>query len=287
MTRTITRLALAAAIAVTPVARALAQGSAAPWPSQAEGRPLPREPWVLVVPARRMADGSLSIWERDDPWTKAWRVPRVFDGLRVVTLFGDAEDRRNVTSAAIDGMVIASLGLVQRKYGAPAIALAVTDGAEVAVAGYVPGSQASWQGVSAGAGDAEARENAVRTLAAMFRASSAQLTRGADGREAARPDAPAPDVVATDPPATVTVRAYRASPEGGTEFRVTLSDGDARAALARISGVEGLTVVRDSDAGEGRRSVTLRLDGDADALEAALTRAGLDVARAPAQGDGT
>ncbi len=257
--------------------------AAAPWPARAEGRSLPREPWVLVVPARRTADGGLVIWERDDPWTKEWRVPRVVDGLRVVTLFGDAEDRRSVTPAAIDGMLIASLGIVQRKYGAPAIALAVTDGAEVAVAGYVPGWPASWKGVAAGDGEEAARDAAVHALAGMFKGGG----RPSVGDEPREPgdEAKSPSPVATAA-AAVAVIAQRDAPDGGAEYRVAVSGADAAGAVRRLGAIPGVSLVDDASPSDGGLRVRLRFAGGVDDLERALRSAGLAGPRGDAQGDG-
>ena len=255
-------VALAAAFLALSPAGAADGSPAAPWPERAEGRALPSVPWVLVVPARRLPGGELVIWDRADPWTLAWRVPRVLGGLRMVTLFGDAEDRRAVTPAAIDGMVISSLGVVQRKYGAPALALAVTDGEGVAVAGYVPGWPASWKGVQAGA---DAREAAVAALASMF--------GGAGGRGAA-PDGGRADLADADPepaPAegpAAEVEASRSGP-AGVEYRLRVAGGER--ALARLSSVPGVTVL---DRGDGRH-VRVGYDGDPEALGAALASGGL------------
>lgn len=118
--------------------------STVPWPDLAYERGLPRPDWVLAIPARRGADGRLTIWDRRDPWTSAWRVPTTVDGLRIVTLFGDTQDRRSITPEAIDGMLVDQMRPVMDKYGAPALALIVDDGQGIAVAGYVPGYPASW-----------------------------------------------------------------------------------------------------------------------------------------------
>ena len=95
-------------------------------------------------------------------------MPRLVGGVRMVSLLGDAEDRRSITADAIDGMMVSSLDVVVRKYGAPAIALAVTDGRSVAVAGYAPGYAASWQPVYDASDPVEAQRRSVETLASMF-----------------------------------------------------------------------------------------------------------------------
>lgn len=80
-----------------------------------------------------------------------------------------------MTAEAIDGMIVSSLDVVVRKYGAPAIALAVSDGAAVAVAGYVPGYSAAWQPVDASADVQDTQRLAVRTLAGMFGGATAPV----------------------------------------------------------------------------------------------------------------
>lgn len=161
------------ALLLVPSPPASAQVAAAPWPASAQGRALPRPAWVLVIPARRTATGDLVIWDRNDAWTKAWRVPRLVDGIRMVSLLGDAEDRRSVTADAIDGMIVSSLDVVVRKYGAPAIALAVSDGSAVAIAGYVPGYSAAWQPAEATSDVQETQRRSSRVLAGMFGGSGA------------------------------------------------------------------------------------------------------------------
>lgn len=142
--------------------------STVPWPDQAYERGLPRPDWVLAIPARRASDGSLTIWDRNDPWTSAWRVPITVDGLRIVTLFGDTEDRRSITPDAIDGMLVDQMQPVMEKYGAPALALIVDDGSGIALAGYVPGYPASWTLAAETADTEETRKASADLLASLF-----------------------------------------------------------------------------------------------------------------------
>jgi hypothetical protein len=116
------------------------------WPEDMRGNALPAQDWVMVIPATRAADGSIIVWDRGQPWTRAWIVPKATPGgTRTVAINGDAEDMRIVSAQAIDNMSVASLSRLAGKYGAEAIAVAVeeTDGA-VAVAAWAKGSFATW-----------------------------------------------------------------------------------------------------------------------------------------------
>ena len=225
-------LALAAALtAAGPSPAPLAAEPAAPWPEEAQGRSLPRPSWVLVIPARRKLNGDLSIWERSDEWTKAWRVPRTLGGVRMVTLLGDSEDRRSVTAAAIDGMLVDSLAVVMRKYGAPALALAVTDGRSVALAGYVPGYAASWLPSVTGNDMEDTRNKSLSTLASLF---------GGSASPAAPSDEPAAMAKSRD----AEILAMRDRDDGGMDFRVRMRmpEAEAREALGNVAGVNVETV---------------------------------------------
>ena len=237
--------------------------AAAAWPSTAQGRPLPRPAWVLVIPARRTSKG-LSIWARDDDWTRAWRVPRLVGGLRIVTLFGDAEDRRSITADAFDGMIIDSMEIVRRKYDAPAIALAVIDGNEAAVAGWAPGWPASWEPSDASGDVATSHEAAVRALSALF--------SGGRGTDSPSGDTPA----ATGAGAISAVfEAYRQVGDGTVDYKVKLSGSDdtaIEAALTRLARNGDLEISVESQAnGEAELMVASRLDraGVADAIRSA------------------
>lgn len=228
------RLIVVVLLIVLGAQPALAQGYAAsPWPQSAENRALPRPSWVLVIPARRHADGSLTIWDRDDEWTRAWRVPRVIDGMRVVTLFGDSQDSRSITSAAIDGMQVDEMQVVLDKYGAPALALAVNDGTSVAVAAYVPGWSAGWSATTAGADDTESRENALDVIGALFSGSAA-----------------APQQPTSDP---IEILAFRDDDmTGGRDYRVAVrvDEGRIQGVIDQIASVPGGNIVdvqRDAD----------------------------------------
>jgi hypothetical protein len=252
-------LAALAALAIPEPARAA--DAAAPWPTSAQGRALPRPAWVLVIPARRRSDGTLSIWERTDAWTRAWRVPKNVRGIGLVTLLGDAEDRRAVTAAAIDGMMVDSLSVVMRKYGAPALALAVTDGSSVALAGYVPGYAASWIPADAGPDLAETRSRTLPILASLFSSGGAPP-----------PKAPAEEADAVE------IVALRDRDDGGVDYRIALPPGlSGGGAEARLDGVAGLSVTEVTRGRDGREIAVLSGVAGQDELVAALRGRGITV----------
>lgn len=251
-------LAIFALTSICWATQASALEPAAPWPQQAQSRPLPRPSWIMVVPARRLPDGTLTVWDRADPWTKAWRVPRTIQGLRTVSLLGDTEDRRSITAAAIDGMLVDSLDVVMRKYGAPAIALAVTDGQSVAMAAWVPGWSASWEPVQVGSSVEETRERALSTLSGMLKTG------------VARPRSP-------DAGAEASIDAFRPKAGGGNEYRVTIRSQtalqDALSALTRIRGASVGVEARDASTA----TVVIGLDPGSPGLEQELAALGFVV----------
>lgn len=246
-------------LALSPL-DALAQStSAAPWPSSAQGRTLPRPDWVLAIPARRNDDGTLSIWERSDDWTREWRVPTVVDGLRVVTLLGDSEDRKRITPEAIDQMLVDQMEPVMAKYGAPALALVVTDGSSTAVAGYMPGWQASWDEVGHSSSLQETRTLAADVISAMFSDPySAPTPSGETGG--------------------VHIQAFRQNPQtGGMDYRiVVMGSGEMiQYQLAAIAAMPGTVIYGKQAVAEDSLLVELSRDPTAPALEDDLATFGL------------
>jgi hypothetical protein len=243
-------------------ASAVSQAAAAdvPWPVAAQGRALPRPSWILVVTARRTAAGSLVIWDRADEWGRAWRVPRTVDGLRVVALYGDSEDDGNVTAREIDGMIIDKLEVVRRKYGAPAIALAVLSDDGAAVAAWVPGYSASWRSAKAGATVDETRETSVQVLSDMMRSGRAVAVQRAAqaGAGSAR------------------VADYRVRMDGGYDYRVVVKAANLDAAMALVGRVAEAPPSVESR-GDGEARVVVASSMEASALRAALKGVGLSV----------
>jgi hypothetical protein len=136
------------------------------WPQDARGGSLKRPAWVLVVPAKRQADGTLLVWDRNDSWVRQWIVPeKTPKGLRTVAIVGDSEDKRLIAAGQIDNMQSASLHQIARKYNAPAIALVVSGGDEQVVAAWLPGYNATWDYT---AGGFENRKASLETIDALF-----------------------------------------------------------------------------------------------------------------------
>jgi len=159
------RLSLALAVMIAP-ARSLA-GAEGYWPPEARGMTLPKPAWVLVVPAQRGADGTVSAWDRTGPWMRKWVVPRSAKGnLRTVAVTGDSEDARIVDGTQIDNMDTSALGRLASKYGAPAVAVVLegTEG-EAAVAVWKPGHGAAWDMTHPGE---DAREGSLRLIGELF-----------------------------------------------------------------------------------------------------------------------
>ncbi|AOG03467.1 hypothetical protein [Bosea sp. RAC05] len=236
---------------------------AAPWPDAARSRPLPRPSWVLVVPARRLPSGALSIWDRTDSWARMWRAPATIDGLRFVPVFGDDQDKRSITAEAIDGMIVDSLDIVMRKYGAPAIALAVTDGNSVALAGWVPGWSASWEPSEYISDPSETRKRALSTLSSMFRSTGQARS---PVRETTRVNA-----------GDIEIEAYRTGNNGETEYRLVLlpaPGGTAEDARSTLEQLPGLVTLSAEPYAEGLRLVVSKAQGR---IEAELRALGFSV----------
>lgn len=116
------------------------------WPDEARGGTFTRPAWVLVVPAKRLGDGGLVLWDRTNPWVREWIVPQPTpSGLRTVAIVGDSEDKRLISNADIDNMQSSALERLARKYNAPAVAVAVSsDSGDAVIAAWAPGRRATW-----------------------------------------------------------------------------------------------------------------------------------------------
>lgn len=143
------------------------------WPEYAYGHTLDRPDWVLLVAARRHEDGSISIWDRDDPWTRLWTVPSIEGGLRVVGLMGDSEDGRYIDARSVDAMIVDEMRPVMDKYGARALALVVTSTEGIALAAWSPGSRATWRSLPPMEGEA-ARDAVLDEILVTFSTASAR-----------------------------------------------------------------------------------------------------------------
>lgn len=232
-------LLLALMIAAASPAMSAPQG---PWPEEARGLGLPKAEWILVVPARRLADGSVSVWNRDDEWTGQWIVPRQTPaGVRTVAIVGDAEDRRMVDGTALDVMDASVLSRLAAKYRAPAVAVAITDSrGEVAVAGWIKGAGASWIEASGAGG----REGSLAAMDMIF-------TGG--GGEASF---------------DVAITGQRMN-GGWMEYRIEVYDPIIEDVISQISGVEVVATA-------GPQALVVRVTDGRD-VETALRSAGLSL----------
>ena len=129
---------------ITTSSSAVPQGS---WPQSMRGQYLPTPDWVLIIPALRNDDGTITIWNKEGEWNRNWIVPRKTpSGIRTVAISGDSEDKRLITGGQIDNMSNASLLSMNEKYDAKAIAVVVTDSTgDLAVAAWSAGLDATWQ----------------------------------------------------------------------------------------------------------------------------------------------
>lgn len=123
---------------------ALPEGS---WPEYMRGSYLPSPKWVLVIPARRNDNGTITVWNKEDQWSREWVVPKKTpSGIKTIAISGDSEDQRIVSGYHIDNMNSRTLSIIAKKYGASSIAIAVTDNKDiVAVAAWSRGRDATWQ----------------------------------------------------------------------------------------------------------------------------------------------
>lgn len=160
--RTIRLAAIAALFAIPALASP--QGD---WPEEMRGASLPRQPWIMVIPATRLPDGSISVWNRSDAWNREWIVPKATPtGMRTVAINGDSEDSRIVSVAQIDNMSVAALSKLASKYGAGAIAVVVAEENEgVAVAAWSKGNYATWDAAEVSNGQ---RQGALDALDRIF-----------------------------------------------------------------------------------------------------------------------
>jgi hypothetical protein len=157
-------VSLCVAALVAGTAQAAPQGS---WPEEYRGGSLPVPQWVMVIPARRLADGRISVWDRADEWTRTWTVPKATpSGLRTVMINGDSEDKRIVDAAQIDLMSGQALSRLAGKYGAGAIVVAVEDDrGDVALAAWAKGHFPTWDGAVP---SADARASTLAAIDAIY-----------------------------------------------------------------------------------------------------------------------
>lgn len=220
--------------------------------------------WILVVHAVRGPGGRLAPWDRTDPWGMVWRVPTDLEGFRTVPVAGDAEDATVVTGQALDAFDGRAFRHLAAKYRAPAVAVAVREGGEAAVAVWRNGYATEWMRVPLGdLSDA----GAVRLAVSRAIAENARI--------------PAPAVADAGEPRgrgadSIRISGWRNGAGGGEEYKAVLSVEDRDDAVARLA-AEGIEVLSLHEGPAGAEVVLAAPDGGG--IEAGLRRAGLRVSR--------
>jgi hypothetical protein len=178
----------AAAVLLTVLAAAPAlaspQGS---WPEDMRGYSLPRQNWIMILPATRKPDGTVSVWNRTDAWNRQWIVPKATpNGTRTVAVNGDSEDMRIVSPEQIDNMSVAALSKLAGKYGASAIAVVVLEEpGQVAVAAWARGNYATWDSA---VDEDTPRLDALKTLDEIYAGTDRNMTVGDSAASEAQGD---------------------------------------------------------------------------------------------------
>lgn len=228
-----------------------------PSPAEQPSRPS----WIMIVPFEDVAGGK-ALWGRASAWSKAWVAPVKRQGMRLVTVMGDADDRDRLTARMLGdpsspATIEAALS-VGRKYGAPAVALLrYQDSGTVTAWLARPGGSQVTRTFN-GATVSEAREAAITALAGMQSEAHSNPTADADGGT------------------TIDLKPEGQSPPGTYGFSLVVEARDS-AAIAKIrravidmAGVTVKRVVTDDDGME----IVGYWPGDRASLERALTDAG-------------
>lgn len=144
------------------------------WPEDMRGYSLPRQDWIMIIPATRLPDGTVSVWNRADKWNRQWIVPKATPGgTRTVAVNGDSEDMRIVSPDQIDNMSVSALSRLAGKYGASAIAVVVAEETgDVAVAAWAKGNYATWESA---VGEGDPRADALRTLDEIYAGADTEM----------------------------------------------------------------------------------------------------------------
>jgi hypothetical protein len=154
------------------------------WPEEMRGYSLPKQNWIMILPATRRLDGTVSVWNRADVWNRQWIVPKATpNGTRTVAVNGDSEDQRIVSPEQIDNMSVTALSRLASKYGASAIAVVVAEEhGEVAVAAWAKGNYATWE---TAVDNGTPRTDALRTIDEIYSGSN-RTPGGETARETAK-----------------------------------------------------------------------------------------------------
>lgn len=180
------KLPAAAVLTILAAVPALAspQGS---WPEDMRGYSLPKQNWIMILPATRKADGTVSVWNRADPWNRQWIVPKATpSGTRTVAVNGDSEDMRIVSPEQIDNMSVAALSKLAGKYGASAIAVVVLEEpGQVAVAAWAKGNYATWESA---VDEGSPRLDALKTIDEIYAGTDRNMAVGDSAASKGRDD---------------------------------------------------------------------------------------------------
>ncbi len=245
---------LAATVYLAPIAaEAAAEGS---WPDQFRGATFARPAWVLVIPAQRQSDGSLTVFDRTNPWVREWIVPKpTAQGIKTVTLTGDSEDKRLLTPADIEEMRAQALQRLAQKYNAPAIAVVVSDvDGTAAIAAWMQNRRATWEKPTQGVD----RLALSATLDSIF--------TGTDHASSAEPD------LVTDGRPVARIVAERLNQEENKmEYRIEPLSKDAEQLIAGSSSLQYIG----QSAGDGGIMEVRIMDGSS--IEAVLAAVGVSV----------
>jgi hypothetical protein len=194
--------------------------------------------WTLVVPVHRLPDGNVAFWEREDAWSKAWRIPGGQGGLRTVEVTGDSEDKAETTWAMMEAMDRAALWRLSEKYGAPSISVVTLEGDAVTVNAWSGGRISGESSVAVDPSDmAAARATATELMAAVI-----EDLHAASGEKAAddgEEDEAAPEM--DRDPVKVSV-VSRIDIDGGWEYRLAVPAEDAERAAELLGSIQGLAV---------------------------------------------
>ncbi|MGH0003733.1 hypothetical protein ACQU0X_26960 [Pseudovibrio ascidiaceicola] len=113
------------------------------WPEEVYGFPLEPVDWILLIPASRRSDGTLELSGLS--WLSEKYIPfSLADGTWVVPLKSDKFDHDTIDAEQLDAMMLTHLQEISTHYHAPAIALAVKQSPQVAIAAWAEGQQATW-----------------------------------------------------------------------------------------------------------------------------------------------
>jgi hypothetical protein len=252
----------------------------APAPVQVPAQP--RKPgWVLVIPVD--ATGPRPSWGGDSAWAHQWVAPVRRDGMRFVSIMGDADDRMRMGSSMLtqpDDQATAAAALsLGRKYGTSAVAMVRAQEGGTSVYYWHSGNepQESDSDVSPGS----AKETALGLLVSLADPGKGGVPDPVPAPAADAKAAPASNASVVSEATTVDIETHPEwAQDGQMGFAVVLATSDTlRSAMlkhrmAAMSGVHVLTSDVDSDGAV----ITGSYEGDRGGLASALEAVGIKVA---------